>query len=234
MPGEPLTAPAIRFSPGGINLWRFRFHPGKQRRAKIEGHLRVIIHQLHDALFVVENARDRVWSVALRRDFFVPVMIGISGILQFDSLQGRIFPRRLIKMAVDAEVARAHFEPPPMRSQTANECGAKVNLAGVVPAASNFAGREVPAPSQLTSAESIRFSQQPRGTVNSKSAGSSPKWKAAAIERDLPSNSNITARADSNSPTEYCARLNSSSRRKRNSVWYKRRSVRCGSSCTSA
>ena len=54
---------------------------------------------------LVENARDRIGRVAFRGDAFVPVVIGRRRILQLDRFEPGIFPRRLVEVAVNANVA---------------------------------------------------------------------------------------------------------------------------------
>src|SRR2546423_10889718 len=52
---EPFAAHLVRDANRLVRFRRLRFYPGKQRRSKIEADLRIIVHQLHDALLMVQN-----------------------------------------------------------------------------------------------------------------------------------------------------------------------------------
>jgi hypothetical protein len=54
---------------------------------------------------MVDEARSAVRPVAFARDALIPVMEGSSGVLNLNRLQPGILPRRLIKMAVDTNIA---------------------------------------------------------------------------------------------------------------------------------
>src|SRR5260370_29230626 len=85
--GASLAAAVVRFAQGLINLGSFLLDPGKQSRTEVEANPSVIVHQLHDALFTVEDPRLRIRCVALRRHPLVPIVIWVSGILQLDGFQ---------------------------------------------------------------------------------------------------------------------------------------------------
>ena len=104
----------------------FLLHPEQERRAEIEADLRVIVHELDDAMLVIEQTRLCIGRVAFRRHAFVPIVVGIGGILELDSLERRIFARRLVKVAVHADVF--HGVGPRCGTSAANERGSRVTL----------------------------------------------------------------------------------------------------------
>ena len=57
-----------------------------------------------DLAIPTKHARGSIRPVAFRRDAFVPIVIGICGILYFYFFQPRVFPWRLIKMSMDADI----------------------------------------------------------------------------------------------------------------------------------
>ena len=54
------------------------------------------------------NAGGAVGGVALGGDALVPVVIGGGGVLDFDGFEPGILARRLVEVAVDADVARGN------------------------------------------------------------------------------------------------------------------------------
>ncbi len=79
--------------------------PDEQGRAEIEADFGVVVDDLLDVPFAVENARGGIGGVALGGDALVPVVVRVGGILEFDGFEPGIFPRRLVEVAVDADVA---------------------------------------------------------------------------------------------------------------------------------
>jgi hypothetical protein len=93
----------------GINnsLIRFLvvfFHPGQQSGPKIEAYPCIIVDDIDDILFFIEDPGRGVGGITLGRNTLIPVMIGISGILDLDLSEPGVFPGGLIKMTVDADV----------------------------------------------------------------------------------------------------------------------------------
>jgi hypothetical protein len=82
----------------------FPFHPGKERRTEVEADLRIVVDNVHDPFLRVQDAGGGVRRVTFRGDLFIPIMVGIRGILEFNLLQPRVFSGRLIKMAMDAYI----------------------------------------------------------------------------------------------------------------------------------
>jgi hypothetical protein len=103
--GEALPALHVGFKDGLIHPGRVLLQPGEQRRAEIETDLCVVIGELYDLVFGIQDARDGVRRVAFGGDALVPVMIRIGGVLQLDSLKPRVFPRRLVKVSVNTNIA---------------------------------------------------------------------------------------------------------------------------------
>src|SRR5262245_20263307 len=99
-----LTFP-IGFENGVINIWGFRFKLGEQGRTEVETDLRIIVDEPDDLVVAVENPRHGIRSIALRCNPFIPVMIRVCRILQFDAFEPRILARGLVEMAVNANVA---------------------------------------------------------------------------------------------------------------------------------
>jgi len=58
-----------------------------------------------DPILGIQDTRHRIGRVAFGGDALVPVVIGIGRVLHLDGFQPGIFPRRLVKMAVDADVS---------------------------------------------------------------------------------------------------------------------------------
>ena len=81
------------------------FQPSQQRRAEIKAYIAVVVDDLHDTSLLVQDTGGGIGLVALDGNAFVPIMIRISRILQFDGLQPGIFPWRLVEVAVNANIA---------------------------------------------------------------------------------------------------------------------------------
>src|SRR5262245_44430397 len=99
-----LTFP-IGFENCVINIRSFRFKPGEQGRTEVETDLRIIVDETDDLVFAIENPRHGIRSIALRGHPLIPVMIRICRILQLDVFEPRILARRLVEMAVNANIA---------------------------------------------------------------------------------------------------------------------------------
>src|SRR6478609_4974777 len=102
MSGENLLALSVTFENALIAFGRALFHPGQQSGAKIEAYPGIVIDDLRDAAFGIKNSRSAVGKIALPRYAFVPVVIRTRGVLRLNRFQPRIFPRRLIKMTMNA------------------------------------------------------------------------------------------------------------------------------------
>ena len=73
---------------------------------KLKLDLGVVAHDVHEAPLAVQDARGGVGGVALGGDPLVPVVVGVSGILDFHRFQPGILPRWLVEMTVDTDVTR--------------------------------------------------------------------------------------------------------------------------------
>src|SRR5690348_17036456 len=86
-------------------MGRVVLHPGEEGWPKIEADAGVVVNDFYDVAFAVEDAGGRIGRITLGGNALVPVMVGIRGILDFHRFQPGVFPRRLIKVAVDAEIS---------------------------------------------------------------------------------------------------------------------------------
>ena len=82
--------------------------PAQKGGAEVEAHPRIVIEDADDLILLVGDARGAVGGVALRGDALVPVMVGRGGVLDFDGFEPRIFARRLVEVAVDADIMLRH------------------------------------------------------------------------------------------------------------------------------
>src|ERR1700693_4603097 len=126
MPAEFVRAQLVGVLQRGIHAGCFVFQPGKQCGAEIKTHHSIVVYQLDDAFFVVENARGSIGRITLRCDAFVPVMVWIRGILQLDGFERRILSRRLIEMTVNTDVSHDYSVIEFARSSTTNDCADSV------------------------------------------------------------------------------------------------------------
>ncbi len=67
------------------------FHPQEQGRPEIEADPGIVADDRHDAAFAVQIPGGGIGVIALGGDPFIPVMIGIGGILDLDGFQPGIF-----------------------------------------------------------------------------------------------------------------------------------------------
>src|SRR5205814_1222434 len=88
-------------------LVRLRLHllkPRQQSRSKIEADVGVVISNFLYIAIAIQDSRCSVWRVTFGCNAFVPVMVGVGGVLQFDKLKPCVLPRRLIKVPVNTDV----------------------------------------------------------------------------------------------------------------------------------
>src|SRR5215471_13089770 len=88
-----------------ICLGLFLRHPGKQRWTRIEANSRVVVYDLFNGIPAIESAGHTIRCVALGGNTFVPIMKWIRRILLFHILKPGIFTWRLVKVAVNTNVA---------------------------------------------------------------------------------------------------------------------------------
>ena len=79
--------------------------PLQQGGAEVEAHARVVVHDANDFVLAVGDARGAVGRVALGGDALVPVVLGRGGVLHLDGFEPGILARRLVEVAVHADVA---------------------------------------------------------------------------------------------------------------------------------
>ena len=85
--------------------------PAQQGRPEVEADPLVVADATGDASAVVEDRRGRVGRVALGRDPLVPVVVRVGRFLPLDLPRPGIVARRLVEVAVDAEVAGQPLTP---------------------------------------------------------------------------------------------------------------------------
>src|SRR6185312_12622229 len=105
MAGESFLTQSVGFQNCAIDLRLLHFHPRQQGWAKVEADFGVVVGDFRDLSFTVENARGGIRRVALGSDALVPIVEGISRVLQFDGFKPRILSRRLIKVAMNADIS---------------------------------------------------------------------------------------------------------------------------------
>src|SRR5882762_3515634 len=101
--GKRLHAIRVRLNHGGVDVRCVLLQPGKKRGSEIEADFAVVVDDLGDASFAVHDSRGCIGGVTLGRNSFIPVVVWMSGILQFNVLEKRILARWLVKMAVNAD-----------------------------------------------------------------------------------------------------------------------------------
>jgi hypothetical protein len=162
VPGEQLLALLVRIKDRLIDLGSLFRKPGKQGRAKVEADFRIVIRNLDDALLSVQNTRRRIGCVALRGDTFVPIMVGVSGVLDFDGLEPGIFSRRLVEVSVDTDVAIHSYSVSELLQNNRKERGPIERW--ISPVEAIVSGTRSPSPPQQRSFEPSCFFQCPTGT----------------------------------------------------------------------
>ena len=105
MPGEALQTLLVCVQNRLIGLRLLLRQPCKQRRAEIETDVRVIICNFNDVSVAVQNPRHAVRRVAFGSDALIPVVERISGVLHLNEFEPGVLSRRLVKVAVDTDIA---------------------------------------------------------------------------------------------------------------------------------
>ena len=111
MTAKTLAGLPVSALDGLVEARNFCLDPGDQRGTEIEANLRVVIHDVDDFLFPIENARGRIGCVAFSGHPFVPIMVGIGRVLNLDGFKPGILSGRLIEVRVYANVAIGHVFP---------------------------------------------------------------------------------------------------------------------------
>ena len=100
------AAKAIAFDDSVEHFRRPFLHPVEERRPEVKAHPGVVVAQARDLVIAVQQSCPAVGRVAFARDALIPIVERRRRILDLDGLQPRVFARRLIEMAVDADVSR--------------------------------------------------------------------------------------------------------------------------------
>jgi hypothetical protein len=103
--GEALSTEPVRVEDAAVDARGVFFKPGEEGGTEVEADAGVVVDDADDLLALVEHAAGAVGGVALGGDALVPVMEGSGGVLGLDGFEPGIFARRLVEVAVDAEVA---------------------------------------------------------------------------------------------------------------------------------
>jgi hypothetical protein len=89
------------------------FHPGEECGAEVEAHFLIVIDDFEDSSVGVEYAGGGVLGVTFGVNSFVPVVVWVGGVLDFDFFQPGIFSGRLVKVTVYANVIIHEIDFPP-------------------------------------------------------------------------------------------------------------------------
>ena len=108
--GVARPALAVGRQNGLVGFGLLCLQPRQQGRAKVKADLAVVVDDRDDPALAVQDAGCGVGRIALGGDPRVPVVVWVGRVLQLDRLEPRVFARRLVKMAVDADVA-FHLNP---------------------------------------------------------------------------------------------------------------------------
>jgi hypothetical protein len=98
---EPPDPFLIRFDDLPINRGGFFLQPGKEGRTEIETQGGVIVVEVEDLSFIIDDPGVTIWPITFEGDPFIPVVEGVGALLLLDGFNPRIFPRRLIEMTVN-------------------------------------------------------------------------------------------------------------------------------------
>ena len=80
------------------------FHPRHKRGPEIETDLSVIVRDLLDHTFGIQNTRCAVGPVTFSGHTLIPIVIRMCGILNFDNFQPGILTGRLVEMPVNTDI----------------------------------------------------------------------------------------------------------------------------------
>ena len=100
-----LGAGAVGVEDHAIGARGFVGDPLEQGGAEVEAHAGVVVDDADDFVLAVGDAGGAVGGVALGGDAVVPVVIGRGGVLDFDGFEPGILARRLVEVAMHADVA---------------------------------------------------------------------------------------------------------------------------------
>jgi hypothetical protein len=100
---------------------------GQERGPEVPAHARVVVDDLDDLAFAVDDPRRGVGPIALGGDPRVPVGERRRGRLRIDLVEPRVLARRLIEVTVDADVA-GHDAPSGSATRKTQPSGGSVSV----------------------------------------------------------------------------------------------------------
>ena len=105
VPRVVLEALAVGLLQRLVHIGRLVFEPAQERRPEIEADPGIVVHDLRDEPFAVDDPGRVVRPIAFHRDAVVPVVERRRGVLDLDLLQPGVLPGGLVEMAMDAYVS---------------------------------------------------------------------------------------------------------------------------------
>src|SRR5262249_21373618 len=102
----PLPARTVGLDDPPVHVGRVLGYPLEECGAEIEADPGVVVQQVADPALGIEQPRADIGRVAFARDPLVPVVERRGGVLALNDVEPGILAWRLIKMSVDANVAR--------------------------------------------------------------------------------------------------------------------------------
>ena len=93
-----------------VHCRTFALKPGQQRGVDIISYPGIIIGYPVNEATVIKDPGGSIGLVALIGNTIVPVMPGINRILTFNQARPGIFPRRLVKVSMNADFIRHTFD----------------------------------------------------------------------------------------------------------------------------
>jgi hypothetical protein len=92
-----------------IERRKFHLQPTDEGRAEIETEGGVIIEEIENLSFFINDPGIGVGSITFEGNPLIPVVEGMGTCLGLNRFKPRILPRRLIKMAVNRDINVFHF-----------------------------------------------------------------------------------------------------------------------------
>jgi hypothetical protein len=98
---EPSDSFPIGFDDFLVKRRVFQLEPTDQGRTEIETEGGIIVDEIEDLSFTIDDTGVGIWPITLEGDPFVPVMERMSALLGLDGFKPWILPRRLVEVAVN-------------------------------------------------------------------------------------------------------------------------------------
>jgi hypothetical protein len=103
--GIPMAKPSqtfpVCFKDLLINRGKVLFQPREERGTKIEADGGIIVDDIQDLPFPIEDPGISIRPITFKADTFVPVVKRMSALLGLDDFKPGVLPRRLIEMTVN-------------------------------------------------------------------------------------------------------------------------------------